>query len=75
MKAHTVHMTFNTEERRLWIRITEDVQAAVDEAGIGEGMALVSVRPCRVPGWLRRHRPVAARALHDVTKRPALLRA
>jgi hypothetical protein len=37
MKARTVHMTFNTEERRQWIRITEDVQAAVDEASIGEG--------------------------------------
>jgi thiamine phosphate synthase YjbQ (UPF0047 family) len=42
MKAHTAYRTFNTEQRREWIRISEDVQEAVDEAGIREGMALVS---------------------------------
>jgi len=35
-------MTFHTERRRELIRITEEVQAAVDEAGIAEGMVLVS---------------------------------
>ncbi len=34
MKSHTAYRTFNTEQRREWIRITEDVQAAVDEAGV-----------------------------------------
>ena len=42
MKAHTAYMTFETEDRRELIRITEDVQAAVDEAGVAEGMVLVS---------------------------------
>ena len=28
MKSHTIHMTFNTEQRRQFIRITDDVQAA-----------------------------------------------
>ena len=42
MKANTVYRTFQTEERRELIRITEDVQAAVDEAGISDGMVLVS---------------------------------
>ena len=42
MKAHTVYKTFNTDKRRGFVRITEDVQNAVDEAGIAEGMALVS---------------------------------
>ena len=42
MKSHTVHRTFETAERREFVRITEDVQAAVDEAGIAEGMVLVS---------------------------------
>ncbi|MEA2366744.1 MAG: hypothetical protein QOI32_2256, partial [Thermoleophilaceae bacterium] len=41
MKSHTIHRTFNTERRRELIRITEDVQQAVDEAGIGEGLVLV----------------------------------
>jgi secondary thiamine-phosphate synthase enzyme len=42
MKSHTVYRTFTTEQRRALIRITEDVQRAVDDAGIEEGMALVS---------------------------------
>jgi secondary thiamine-phosphate synthase enzyme len=42
MKSNTVYKTFETGERREFIRITEDVQAAVDEAGISEGMVLVS---------------------------------
>ena len=42
MRTQTVYKTFNTKERREFVRITEDVQAAVDESGIAEGMALVS---------------------------------
>jgi secondary thiamine-phosphate synthase enzyme len=42
MKTHTVHKTFRTAERREFVRITEDVQEAVDEAGVAEGMVLVS---------------------------------
>jgi thiamine phosphate synthase YjbQ (UPF0047 family) len=42
MKSHTEYKTFHTDERSELIRITDDVQAAVDEAGIAEGMALVS---------------------------------
>lgn len=42
MKTHTAYMTFNTTQRRELIRITDEVQAAVDEAGIEEGMVLVS---------------------------------
>ena len=42
MKSHTVYKTFNTPERRQFVRITEDVQAAVDESGVSEGMVLVS---------------------------------
>ena len=42
MKAHTVYRTFQTARRRELVRITEDVQAAVDESGVQEGMVLVS---------------------------------
>jgi secondary thiamine-phosphate synthase enzyme len=42
VKSHTAYLTFNTERRREFVRITEDVQRAVDEAGIAEGLALVS---------------------------------
>jgi thiamine phosphate synthase YjbQ (UPF0047 family) len=45
LKTHTNYLTFNTTQRRELIRITEEVQAAVDEAGIAEGMVLVSAMP------------------------------
>ena len=34
MTAHTAYLTFETAERREFVRITDEVQAAVDEAGI-----------------------------------------
>ena len=41
MTAHTVYRTFTTTQRREFVRITGDVQAAVDESGIADGMVLV----------------------------------
>jgi thiamine phosphate synthase YjbQ (UPF0047 family) len=52
MKSHTVYRTFNTEQRRELIRITEDVQAAVDEAAVEEGMALVSAMHITAAVWV-----------------------
>ena len=49
--------TFNTEQRREWVRITEDVQAAVDEAGIDEGMALVSAMHITAGVWVNDDEP------------------
>jgi thiamine phosphate synthase YjbQ (UPF0047 family) len=37
MKFATRYLVFDTEQRRELIRITEELQAAVDEAGIVEG--------------------------------------
>jgi thiamine phosphate synthase YjbQ (UPF0047 family) len=69
MKSHTVHMTFNTEERREWIRITEDVQAAVDDAGIAEGMALVSAMHITAGVWVNDDEPgIQADALEWLDK-------
>lgn len=45
LKTHTVYKTMLTPERRAFVSITEDVQRAVDEADIREGMVLVSARP------------------------------
>ena len=42
MKSHTVYRTFETPRRREFVRITEDVQQAVDESEVAEGMVLVS---------------------------------
>jgi secondary thiamine-phosphate synthase enzyme len=42
MKFHTVYHEFNTKKKRELVNITDRVQQAVDQAGIREGMALVS---------------------------------
>jgi len=42
MKSHTRYLWFNTQKRREYINITEEVAEAVRESGIREGMALVS---------------------------------
>ncbi len=42
MKFHTEYLTFNTRQRREYINITEKVEAAVEAAGITDGMVLVS---------------------------------
>jgi thiamine phosphate synthase YjbQ (UPF0047 family) len=57
MRSHTVYKTFRTEQRRAFVRITEDVQAAVDEAGIAEGMALVSAMHITAGVWINDDEP------------------
>lgn len=42
MKTHTEYLWFNTKRRRDYVNITDEVQRIVDEAGIKEGMVLVS---------------------------------
>jgi secondary thiamine-phosphate synthase enzyme len=42
VRAHTDYLTFKTRKRREIVRITDEVAAAVDASGIGEGMCLVS---------------------------------
>ena len=57
MKSHTRYMTFNTDERREFVRITEDVQRAVDEPEIAEGMALVSAMHITAGVWVNDDEP------------------
>ena len=57
MKSHTVYRTFNTERRRELIRITEDVQSAVDEAGVAEGLALVAAMHITSAVWINDDEP------------------
>lgn len=42
MTAHTAYLSFETAKRREFVRITDDVQAPVEESGSREGMVLVS---------------------------------
>jgi thiamine phosphate synthase YjbQ (UPF0047 family) len=57
LKSHTVHRTFTTRARREFVRITEDVQAAVDDAGVTEGMALVSAMHITAGVWVNDDEP------------------
>ena len=57
MKSHTVYHTFHTERRREFVRITEDVQAAVDESGVSEGMVLVSAMHITAGVWVNDDEP------------------
>lgn len=52
MKAHTAYRTFNTGERREFVRITDDVQAEVDGSGVTEGMVLVSAMHITAGVWV-----------------------
>ena len=42
MKSKTAYRTFNTDEHRTYVQITDDVEQVVAESGIQEGMVLVS---------------------------------
>ena len=57
MKAATSYLTFETEQRRELIRITEEVQATVEEAGIAEGMVLASAMHITAGIWVNDDEP------------------
>lgn len=44
MKSFRKELWFNTTSRRQFINITPDVQAALDESGIREGLLLVNTK-------------------------------
>jgi thiamine phosphate synthase YjbQ (UPF0047 family) len=57
MTAHTVYRTFHTERRREFVRITDDVEAAVADSGIREGMALVCAMHITAGVWINDDEP------------------
>ena len=69
MKSHTVYRTFNTERRRELVRITEDVQEAVDDARVREGFVLVSAMHITAGVWVNDDEPgIQADALEWLDK-------
>ncbi len=42
MKSHTQYLWFTTRKRREYVNITEEVEKALAQSGVREGMALVS---------------------------------
>ena len=57
VKSHTVYHTFETRNRREFVRITEDVAAAVRDSGISEGMVLVSAMHITAGVWINDDEP------------------
>jgi thiamine phosphate synthase YjbQ (UPF0047 family) len=57
MKSHTAYKTFDTDRRREFVRITEDVQEAVDDSRIREGMVLVSAMHITAGVWVNDDEP------------------
>jgi thiamine phosphate synthase YjbQ (UPF0047 family) len=69
MRSHTVYRTFNTTERREFVRITEDVARAVEDSGIKEGMVLVSAMHITAAVWINDDEPgIQADALEWLDK-------
>src|ERR1700761_7547266 len=69
VKSHTVYRTFRTEQRREFVRITEDVEEAVREAGIEEGMVLVAAMHITAAVWINDDEPgIQADALEWLDK-------
>jgi thiamine phosphate synthase YjbQ (UPF0047 family) len=69
MKSHTVYRTFNTSERREFVRITQDVGTAVEDSGIQEGMVLVSAMHITAAVWINDDEPgIQADALEWLDK-------
>jgi secondary thiamine-phosphate synthase enzyme len=52
MKAHTEYHTFHTSKHREYINITPKVDAALQKAGIREGMILVSAMHITAGVWV-----------------------
>jgi thiamine phosphate synthase YjbQ (UPF0047 family) len=50
-------MTFNTDERREFVRITGDVERAVASSGVREGMVLVSAMHITAGVWVNDDEP------------------
>jgi secondary thiamine-phosphate synthase enzyme len=63
LKSHTDYMTFNTDQRRQFVRITAEVQRAVDASGVAEGMVLVSAMHITAAVWVNDDEP----GLHEDT--------
>ena len=57
MRTHTAYLTFETTERREFVRITDDVHEAVAASGVTEGMVLVSAMHITAGVWVNDDEP------------------
>src|SRR5688500_9499142 len=57
MRSHTAYRTFTTDQRRQFVRITEDVEEAVGDSGVQEGLVLVSAMHITAGVWVNDDEP------------------
>jgi secondary thiamine-phosphate synthase enzyme len=65
MKTHTEYLWFNTKTRQEFIRITDEVAAAVAKSGVKEGMVLVSAMHISASVFVNDHE---SGLWHDILK-------
>ncbi len=69
MRSHTEYHTFDTTQRREFVRLTDHVADAVGKSGIREGMALVSAMHITAGVWVNDNEPgIQADALEWLDK-------
>jgi len=57
MKTHTHYVYFNTKTRRDLVNITQEVEGAVRESGVQEGICLVSAMHITAAIWVNDNEP------------------
>jgi thiamine phosphate synthase YjbQ (UPF0047 family) len=57
MKSHTRYLTITTPERRQFVRLTDEVQQAVAESEVQEGLVLVSAMHITAGVWVNDDEP------------------
>jgi secondary thiamine-phosphate synthase enzyme len=57
MKSHTKYLTITTPERRQFVRLTDEVEQAVAESGVAEGLVLVSAMHITAGVWVNDDEP------------------
>ena len=71
MKSHTKYLSFNAKERREYINITTEVQDALDESGVQEGMVLVSAMHITAGVYINDAEPGIIQDIDDMLDRLA----
>ena len=52
MKSHRKELTFNVPDRRGYLNITREVQKAIDDSGVQEGLCLVNAMHITAPVYI-----------------------
>ena len=69
MKSHVKYLWFSTGSRREYVNITDEVETALEESGIAEGMVLVSAMHITAGVWINDDEPgIQADALEWLDK-------